>query len=52
MPTVTVTPAGEQYSRFGFPKVPCLATNVKLTRRDGINVSMKVHPERNDPRVN
>jgi len=52
MPTVAVTSTGEQYYRFGFLKAPCPATSVRVRRRGGIHVSMKVHPERNDPLVN
>ena len=52
MPTVVVTPAGEQYFRFGFRKAPYPATSVTVRHRGCINVSMKVHPERVDPLVN
>jgi len=52
MPTVAGTHAGEQYCRFGFPKAPRPATSVTVRRLDGINISMKVRPERNDPLVN
>jgi len=49
MPTVVVTPTGEQYSRFWLPRAPCPVTSVTARRLGGINVSMKV---RNDPLVN
>jgi len=52
MPTVVVTPVGEQYCRFGFRKAPYPATSVTVRHRGCINVSMKVHPERVDPLVN